>query len=170
MDAVELMTLQQELLRDAEVVESAAAAVGERLEGAGIAHEEAAGHQLCRLYNAIEQMALRVAKRFENAIDDPSRWHAELIRRVTLEIPGVRPALLPRDIEGPLADLRGFRHVFTHAYDLVLRRDRLKLLRGDGDRVAARLRTEVLRFVEAVAAMHAIPWPADGNGGRRPEA
>ncbi|MGH9837870.1 MAG: hypothetical protein ACREEM_03710 [Blastocatellia bacterium] len=156
MDAIELTTLRQELLRDTEVAESALATARERFAGAGPAQEEACAFHLCRLFNVVEQMALRVAKRFENAIDDPARWHAELIRRMTLDIPGVRPPLFPRELAAPLGELRGFRHVFTHAYDLVLRREKLALLLADADSVVSGLRGHALRFVEGVAKLHGI--------------
>lgn len=156
MDAIELTTLRQELLRDVEMAEASLATARQRFVGAGPAYEEACAFHLCRLFNVIEQMALRVAKRFENAIDDPARWHAELIRRMTLDIPGVRPALFSRELEAPLSELRGFRHVFTHAYDLVLRREKLELLLTDADLVVSGLRERALRFVEEVAKLHGI--------------
>jgi hypothetical protein len=156
MDAIELTTLRQELLRDAEVAESALATAHERFAIAGPAQEEACAFHLCRLFNVVEQMALRIAKRFENAIDDPARWHAELMRRMTLDIPGVRPPLFPRELATPLGELRGFRRVFTHAYDLVLRREKLALLLADADAVVSGLREHALRFVEGVAKLHGI--------------
>lgn len=159
MDAIELITLRQELLRDAEVAEDALATAHARLAGTGAAQEEACAFHLCRLFNVVEQMALRVAKRFENSIDDPTRWHAELIRRLTLDIPGVRPPLFSREMATPLGELRGFRHVFTHAYDLVLRREKLALLLADADLVIATLRAQALRFIEKVAKLHGIEQP-----------
>lgn len=159
MDAIELTTLRQELLRDVEVAETSLATAHQRFAGAGPAHEEACAFHLCRFFNVIEQMALRIAKRFENAIDDPARWHAELIRRMTLDIPGVRPPLFPRELAAPLNELRGFRHVFTHAYDLVLRREKLELLLTDADSIVSGFRERALRFVEEVAKLHGIQQP-----------
>ncbi len=87
------------------------------------------------------------------------RWHAEPIRRMTLDIPGVRPPIFPRELATPLGELRGFRHVFTHAYDLVLRREKLALLLTDADSVVSGLRGQALRFVEGVAKLHGIRLP-----------
>ena len=53
-----------------------------------------AGHYISRFFNVVEQMSLRVAKAFENNIDDEKGWHTELIRRMTLTLSGIRPALL----------------------------------------------------------------------------
>jgi hypothetical protein len=63
------------------------------------------------MFNAIEQMGLRVAKAFENNIDDEQGWHTGLLKRLSLDIPGIRPALLPAELRLPLHELKGFRHV-----------------------------------------------------------
>lgn len=42
------------------------------------------------MFNVFEQMALRVAKAFENNIDDEQGWHGALLKRLALAIPGVR--------------------------------------------------------------------------------
>jgi hypothetical protein len=46
-----------------------------------------------RLGSAAEQLGLRIAKAFENNIDDERGWHMELLRRLSLTIPGIRPRL-----------------------------------------------------------------------------
>ena len=48
-----------------------------------------------------------------------------------LEIPKIRPAVLPSDLRAFLNDLRGFRHVFRHAYEFELDSEKLKLLLRD---------------------------------------
>jgi len=89
---------------------------------------ESAAFHLTRGYNALEQMALRVARRFENHIDDDRSWHAEIIRRMSLEIPGVRPRLFPLTLCDHIQELRSFRHVVVHAYDLTLRADKMQVV------------------------------------------
>jgi hypothetical protein len=84
--------------------------------------------------------SLRVAKAFENHIDDERGWHTELMRRVSIEIAGVRPALWPAELGPPLRQLRGFRHVATHAYDLGIDEARLKLLLLDAEVVVMALK------------------------------
>jgi hypothetical protein len=37
-----------------------------------------------------------------------------------LEIPGVRPGVLPEAVRPMLNDLRSFRHIFRHSYDFQL--------------------------------------------------
>ena len=77
----------------------------------------------------MENYFLRVAKCFENNVD-MLNWHKDLIKRMSLEIEGIRPALLQsKDV--PLIDeLRAFRHVFRHIYQSELDVEKLKLVDG----------------------------------------
>ncbi|MEO5721231.1 MAG: hypothetical protein ABIR71_07160 [Chthoniobacterales bacterium] len=155
MDRIELNTLQADLTRDSEVATNALQLARDRIAEGTPSGLEGCAHHLARLFNVIEQLALRVAKLFENSIDD-RRWHAELIRRMTLEVEGVRPALFPTALVQPLRELRGFRHVWTHAYDLELDRDKLVLLLKYADQVVPLLPELSRRFILGVAAMHEI--------------
>jgi hypothetical protein len=55
-----------------------------------------------------------------------------------LDLEGIRPAFLPKDQMADVRELKGFRHVMRHAYDLTLRADRLAEL----SRIAERLASE----------------------------
>ncbi|MGB9857741.1 MAG: hypothetical protein ACPLKX_06350 [Dictyoglomaceae bacterium] len=68
------------------------------------------------LYNAFEDLFSEISKSFENKIEDASFFHKELLRRMTLEIPGIRPKVLSKESFIILNELRGFRHIFRHAY------------------------------------------------------
>lgn len=81
---------------------------------------ESTAYQLHNLYSAIEDLLKIVAKAFENSITDLSRWHTELLRRMTLDIQGVRPALLSTESADLLNELRAFRHFFRHTYSVRL--------------------------------------------------
>ena len=128
MDRIGLVTLQAEVMYDVRVVSEAAALAGQRLSMGDDSGLESCAYQLVRVFNIIEQMGLRIAKAFENHIDDERGWHAELVHRLSIEVPGIRPALYQPDILPALRDLRGFRHVITHAYDLTLEADRLAIV------------------------------------------
>lgn len=128
MDIVELITLQQELRDDYRVLNLAAARCEKHLRDAHNGRLEATAFELARCYNIIEQAALRVARAFENHFEKDGGWHEALLRRLTLEIPGIRPALLPVELRPALDDLRRFRHLIHHAYELELREDRIQEL------------------------------------------
>ncbi len=82
------------------------------------------GYQLHNLYGAFEQLFEEVARFFENQIDE-ARYHADMIRRMQLEIQGIRPALLSAETASDLDELRRFRHLFRHAYTADLDPDKV---------------------------------------------
>src|SRR5688572_19450833 len=117
MDELAVAVLKAEVAEDCRVLAETTALARSRLGSGSDPELEACAFQLARLYNVIELLALRVAKAFENNIDDEQAWHMELIRRLSIEIPGVRPPLFSAEFVSDLQELRGFRHVVRHAYD-----------------------------------------------------
>lgn len=87
-----------------------------------------AGYYLNNLYSAFENICLNIAQTFENQIDDRSRWHAALLKRMTLDIESIRPKLLSPATYNALDELRRFRHIFRNAYTLELDPQRLQLV------------------------------------------
>lgn len=150
MDRIALETLRQELLNDSRIISDAFSKAGRRMALESDVGYEACAHHLCRLYNAVEQMGLRIAKAFENHIDDEEGWHTALLARISIPIAGVRPALIPRELKNPLEELKGFRHVFVHAYDLELDPEKLALLMKYAERVVAGIPAAADSFIEQV--------------------
>lgn len=78
------------------------------------------GFALHNLYNAIENSFTQISLTFENHVKDRTRWHRELLEKMLLDMPPVRPRVLPAASHALLSDLLGFRHLFRHAYDFTL--------------------------------------------------
>jgi len=88
----------------------------------------AVGAVLYSIYNAFEAYFLRVAKFFENNVDQLS-WHRDLLDRMTLDIPGVRPALISdKGLAERIDELRRFRHVFRNLYKTRLTGPKLRIV------------------------------------------
>jgi hypothetical protein len=111
---------------------------------------ESVAYQLHNLYNAIEDLMQIVAKAFENSVSDFSRWYTQLVDRMTLEIEGVRPALLQKDTALLLHELRAFRHFFRHAYGVPLDFDRVEQNLHKARRIHPLLVHDVNAFLEAL--------------------
>ncbi len=75
----------------------------------------ALGYTLHNLYNAFEGYFLRIAKYFENNVADLT-WHKALLERMTLNIEGIRPALIDQKISLRIEELLKFRHVYRNVY------------------------------------------------------
>jgi len=78
---------------------------------------------LHNLYCSLEDIFQEVAKTFENKVEDPAKYHRELLKRMYMDVPGIRPKLLSRESYCTLDELRGFRHIFRHAYGYELDRE-----------------------------------------------
>ena len=88
----------------------------------------AAAYVLHNIYGALENIFEQISRTFENHVILPAQWHRELLTKMFLEIPKIRPAVLPPELRGFLNDLRGFRHVFRHSYEFELDSEKLTLL------------------------------------------
>ncbi|MFH7241713.1 MAG: hypothetical protein ACHWZW_02575 [Spirulina sp.] len=87
-----------------------------------------AGYYLNNLYNAFENISLNVARTFENQIDNRGQWHSSLLKRMTLDIEGIRPKLWCAEAYKSLDELRRFRHIFRHAYTIELDPQRMMIV------------------------------------------
>jgi hypothetical protein len=105
------------------------------------------GYYLHNLYNAFESIFQRVAETFENDIADRSQWHALLLKRMTLDIEGIRPRLLSDEAYQCLDELRRFRHVFRSMYTASLDVERLRLVWNRARRLEALYRADIDRFL-----------------------
>jgi len=86
---------------------------------------ESAGYWLHNLYSAYEDLFKLVAGFWENSLSLDGGYHSQLLKRMMLNIKDVRPALLSETGYRILNELRGFRHVFRHAYSYGLDDDRV---------------------------------------------
>ncbi len=93
----------------------------------------AIGYLLHNFYNGCENIFRSIARFFENDLGDDS-WHRDLLKRMTLEVPGFRPRVIDETLYRLLDDFRAFRHKFRHSYSFELDWERERL-------VARRFRT-----------------------------
>jgi hypothetical protein len=128
MDAVRLRVLEAEIEAQLAKIEQVYTELDDRA-GQMLPEIEAViesvAYQLHNLYNAIEDLLKLVATAFENSVVDLSRWHTELLDRMTLQIKGLRPPLISAECAAPLHELRAFRHFFRHSYGAPINYDRV---------------------------------------------
>ncbi len=109
----------------------------------------AVGYTIHNLYCLFENYFLRIAKFFENGLDSSS-WHAQLVERMTLEIPGLRPALFDRTFAARVDELRRFRHAFRNLYQTELDSLRVQKLNEALPEITALFSRYHERFVDAL--------------------
>jgi hypothetical protein len=64
------------------------------------------GYLLHNLYSPIEDILKEISRIFENRVDDLARHHAELLKRMSLDIPGIRPKFISNKSFKLLNELR----------------------------------------------------------------
>lgn len=82
-----------------------------------------------QFYTAVEDLLKQVAKAFENHVQELSSYHKELLKRLSMQIPGIRPAFLSERNFLFLDKIRSFRHFYRHAYDCELLQAELEPLK-----------------------------------------
>ncbi|ACK41639.1 MULTISPECIES: hypothetical protein [Dictyoglomus] len=58
-----------------------------------------------------------------------SFFHKEILKRMSIEIPGIRPKVLSKESFIILNELRGFRYIFRHAYNYEIIPEKVNMLK-----------------------------------------
>lgn len=110
------------------------------------------GYYLHNFYNACENAFLNIAKTFENNID-PQEWHKSILKRMKLEIEGIRPRVISDSLYKTLDDFRSFRHIFRHAYSFELDWQKEKIVADKFHAAMEQFKDEILAFIDICRCM-----------------
>lgn len=67
-------------------------------------------------YNGIERILEGIARELDGGLPEGPNWHRELLSQMTLDMAGLRPAVLRRETAGRLDEYLRFRHVVRNLY------------------------------------------------------
>jgi hypothetical protein len=144
----QIQTLKAEIAADLEAIAEIYQSLDE--VGSDLRNEQqriVVAYYLHNLYCAFESIFQRIALIFGNQISDRAGWHADLLRRMMLDIEGVRPHVLSPQAYDSLDELRRFRHLFRSAYRLRLDPDRLALVYRRARALEQVYRADIRQFV-----------------------
>lgn len=112
MQAARLALFKSEIKNQTRLIDKIYAKIEERKENISQnpAYLESLAYQLHNLYSAFEDLFTLVAEFFENSIDDLTSYHSELLKRMSLTVEGIRPAIIDEEAYKLLDNLRAFRH------------------------------------------------------------
>ncbi len=82
-------------------------------------------YNIHNIYCCLEDIFKQIAKTFENNIENLSTYHSELLKKMNLEIFKIRPKFLSDNNYEILNEIRKFRHIFRHAYEYELKKDKI---------------------------------------------
>lgn len=113
-------------------------------------------YHLHAVYGVMENQLKNIAESFENSIDDRSRWHAQLLERMCLDLTPLRPAVIDDATRDKLAELRRFRHLFRSAYGIRFDRERLSFVLRTALEIQEPFRRQVEGFIRFLGGLDAL--------------
>lgn len=148
MDEERLNLLRGDIEAQIKEIEKIYVRIEERKNKKDIANLESLAYQLHNLYCAFEDLFRTVADYFENNIEEKKKYHRELLRRMTISIEGIRPALLSEESHKLLDSLRAFRHFFRHAYTYELEAKKVNIVLEDSLRLKSIYPKDIKSFLQ----------------------
>lgn len=79
-------------------------------------------------YSGLERIFGKIANVLDGGVLGGESWQKELLPQMTLDLPGVRPAVLSRETANALDRYRGFRHLVRNVYTTHLDPERIRQL------------------------------------------
>jgi hypothetical protein len=67
-------------------------------------------------YSSVERIFERIAITIDDTVPSGANWHQELLNQMTIEVPGIRPAVISSEVKDQLEEYRGFRHIVRNVY------------------------------------------------------
>lgn len=151
MDKEKIAVLKAQIDSQIGEIENIYAKIEKRKQIEGITATESISYQLHNLYSAFEDLFKIIAKTFENHINGISQYHIELLKRMTIDIEGIRPSLISKESYMLLDSLRGFRHFFRHAYGYELDERKVDIILEDAARLKKIYKKDIKRFMNKLS-------------------
>ena len=115
----------------------------------GYQAEMALMHALQSAHTSLENGLLRILELLGEERPIGRNWHADLIRRIAMDLPGRRPAILSPSLAEAADETRRFRHRATHNYDAFDSVDLEPTIRAS-QILVENLRSEITQFKELI--------------------
>jgi len=98
-------------------------------------------------YTCIETAFVRISKFFENNVSR-ERWHKDLLEKMTLDIPGVRPRVLSGNLYLALEEFLRFRHFKRYYFEFNYDPKRMAYLESRFEETVDAVSAELCEFIE----------------------
>lgn len=123
--------IQDELKDIARVVERAETSAIKAVKTGDDAYLDAVAINLHGFYSGAERLFENIARTVDGSLPDGDKWHHDLLRQMTLDIPAVRPPALRKETAYCLEEYLKFRHVVRNVYTFKFHPERLQALTKD---------------------------------------
>jgi len=99
-------------------------------------------------YTGVEHIFEDIARTIDTGLPTGAQWHTSLLLQMTVEMGGLRPAVITARTRQCLDEYRGFRHIVRNVYAFKLSPARLDELVKDAPECVASLSADLLAFAE----------------------
>lgn len=110
----------------------------------------ASAYALSSVYSCYEDIFKHIAKTFENRIENLASWHSELLNRMMIEVPDIRPHVISEASFAVLNEMRSFRHVFRSSYVFVIDSERILALSKKWSMSKFQIKKEIETFLAKI--------------------
>lgn len=97
-------------------------------------------------YTCLETVFFRISTFFENNLNK-EKWHSELLRKMNLNIDGIRKNAISDDSYRILDEFRCFRHFKRYYYDFTYDWDKLNFLKIKFDTLCTLVKNDLNEFI-----------------------
>ncbi len=104
--------------------------------------------KLHNFYTGCERIFTRISEELNGGLPKSHDWHVRLLRKMTLDIEGMRPAVLTRKTASLLDEYRAFRHIVRNIYGFELRMSRMAPLLDNFETALGALSADVGAFLK----------------------
>jgi hypothetical protein len=102
---------------------------------------------LHNFYSGIENIMKRITASLDNDIPSGTSRHADLLKRMSIEIAGIRKNVFSEDTVNELTDYLSFRHMFIHSYGFELKWSKMQLLVESISKVFVKVKQDIENFL-----------------------
>ena len=105
------------------------------------------GSILHDFYNCCERIFKKIAIEMNGGYEDTEKWHKNLLYRMTIQMEGLRPAVISEELAADLDEFLAFRHLFRNIYGFELKGDRIEYLAKKFKKVSENFEKEIREFI-----------------------
>lgn len=106
------------------------------------------------IYGGIEKVLVKIIKEIDRNVPVGKNWHRELLQRVSIEIPHIRPRIISDISREYLENILSFRHAFRNLYLYRLLPEKVIEISRISDRAFKIFEKEVKHFLKTVKKKH----------------
>jgi hypothetical protein len=113
-------------------------------------------------YNGVERIFELLARELDGGLPTGTAWHRDLLAQMSLEVEGVRPAVIRAETAASLDEYLRFRHLVRNLYTWNFEEAKLAQLIAGLDRVLTDLKTDLStfgRYLQAASRADEFPEP-----------